>query len=95
MDSNKDVQVVDLRETKLLGKKTKKSYDLSDNEIKVINIDGDIVIKLISNNKGVFVDLRKYYKGYPTKKGIRIYARTYQEISQILEGDINKLIPDK
>ena len=45
---------------------------------------------MIANNKGVFVDFRKYYKGYPTKKGIRILASKFKEIAQLLDADIKK-----
>ena len=92
--SSKDVKEIDLRNNKLIGKKVEKKYDLNDEELKVITLDNDIVIKLISNNRGVFVDVRKYYKGYPTKKGIRVIASRFREVARILDDDIRKLIPD-
>jgi hypothetical protein len=96
--SETETKEVDLRND-VLNKKTKKSvekrsYDLIDDEIRKITLDGDIVVKLISNNKGVFVDFRKYYKGYPTKKGIRIAATKFKEVFKILNKDISKLIPE-
>lgn len=85
---------IDLRsDVKLLEKKVKRTYDLVDDELKVITLDNDLVAKLIANNKGVFVDFRKYYKGYPTKKGIRILATKFQEVSRVMNDDINRLIP--
>ena len=85
---------IDLRtDTKLLEKKAKKTYDLVDDELKVITLDNDLVVKLIANNKGVFVDFRKYYKGYPTKKGIRILATKFQEVARVMNDDIDKLVP--
>lgn len=85
---------IDLRGDKmLLGKKTKKTYDLDDNELRVITLDNDLVVKLIGNNKGYFVDVRKYYKGYPTKKGIRILATKFLEVSKVLKNDIVEHIP--
>ena len=65
-----------------------------DDELKVITLDNDLVVKLIANNKGVFVDFRKYYKGYPTKKGIRILATKFQEVARVMNEDINKLVPN-
>ena len=50
--------------------------------------------KLIANNKGVFVDFRKYYKGYPTKKGIRIIATKFKEVARVMIDDIDKLVPN-
>jgi len=79
-----------LRSDVMLAKK-RKAYDLEDEELTKITLDNDIVVKLIANNKGVFVDVRKYYKGYPTKKGIRIIATKFIEVSKMLENDINKM----
>lgn len=67
------------------------TYTLEDKEIKRINLDGDIVVRLLTNNLGAFVDIRKYYKGYPTKKGIRIYVNNYTKINDLLMDDIKKL----
>ncbi len=90
-----DKKAIDLRtDTKLLEKKAKKTYDLVDDELKVITLDNDLVVKLIANNKGVFVDFRKYYKGYPTKKGIRILATKFQEVARVMSEDINRLVPN-
>ena len=91
--ANKNKEI-DLRGDKmLLGKKTKKTYDLDDTELRVITLDNDLVVKLIGNNKGYFVDVRKYYKGYPTKKGIRILATKFLEVSKVLKNDIVEHIP--
>lgn len=67
------------------------TYTLEDKEIKRVNLDGDIVVRLLTNNLGAFVDVRKYYKGYPTKKGIRIYVNNYIKINDLLMDDIKKL----
>ena len=95
IDLRDDKKEIDLRtDTKMLEKKVKRTYDLVDDEIKVVTLDNDLVVKLIANNKGVFVDFRKYYKGYPTKKGIRILATKFQEVANIMEQDIKKLVPN-
>lgn len=78
-------------ETELLTKKIAKetaSYNLDDIEIKKITLDKNIVIRVISNVNGTFVDIRKYYKGYPTKKGIRITLYVFKKILEILKDDI-------
>ena len=90
-----DEKRIDLRkEVKMLEKKTARTYDLVDDEVKVITLDDDMVVKLIANNKGIFVDFRKWYKGYPTKKGIRILATKFQEVADIMASDIKKLVPN-
>lgn len=92
---DEDKKEIDLRsDVKLLEKKVKRTYDLVDDELKVITLDNDLVVKLIANNKGVFVDFRKYYKGYPTKKGIRILATKFQEVAKVMNDDINRLVPN-
>lgn len=94
VDLKDESKAIDLRsDTKLLEKKTKRTYDLVDDEIKVITLDNDLVVKLIANNKGVFIDFRKYYKGYPTKKGIRILATKFEEVARIMDEDIKRLVP--
>ena len=70
-----------------------RTYDLVDDEVKVITLDDDMVVKLIANNKGIFVDFRKWYKGYPTKKGIRILATKFKQAADLMAPDINKLVP--
>ena len=92
-------EVIDLKydkdPNKMIGKKTlRNSYDNSnEEELKVINVGDDITIKLIANNYGVFVDVRKYYKGYPTKKGIRILATRFNDVAFLLHDDIEKYVP--
>lgn len=101
----KELKEIDLRESVIIPNNTnlfhkpevylgtkRRSYDLEDEEIKKVTLDNDIVVKLIANNKGIFVDVRKYYKGYPTKKGIRIIASKFKELSDILKDDIEKNI---
>ena len=88
-------KAIDLRtDIKTIEKKNKNTYDLVDDELKVITLDNDLVVKLIANNKGVFVDFRKYYKGYPTKKGIRILATKFQEVAKVMNEDIKKMVPN-
>ena len=95
-DEDKDKIRVDLRaESKKISNKAKSTYDLVDDEIKIITLDNDLVVKLIANNKGVFVDFRKHYKGYPTKKGIRIIASKFNELANILQKDIKRIVPCK
>jgi hypothetical protein len=73
------------------SKKAKKEYDIVDTVIKEITVAGDIHVRLISNINGYFVDIRKYFKKYPTKKGIRILASKYVMITDLLRPAVEKL----
>lgn len=79
-------------EGELLGKKRENNitYNLDDIELKKINLDKNICIRLLSNVHGTFVDVRKYYKGYPTKKGIRFSLFMFKKIIEIMKDDILK-----
>lgn len=66
------------------------NYAFDDVIHKKIELEGDIVARLLSNNRGVFVDMRKYYKGYPTKKGIRISAFYFKKLYELLKDEIEK-----
>jgi len=74
-------------------KKTKKTYDLDDTVIRDITLAGDIHVRLISNTNGYFVDIRKYFKGLPTKKGIRMLATKFSAAADYLKADLASLLP--
>ena len=82
---------LDKDKDKTKTKKPKKEYDIIDTVIKEITLAGDIHVRLISNINGYFVDIRKYYKKYPTKKGIRILASKYVMITDLLRPAVEKL----
>ena len=75
------------------GYKRKPVYNLDDNVIKVIRADNDVQFKLLTNNKGVFVDMRRYNRGFPTQKGVRVYASVFSKVAELLKDDINSIIP--
>lgn len=69
------------------GKDDKKTYNLSNDdekEIIRINLKKNIVIRILDINDEKFIDFCKFYKGYPTKKNIRIKYKTYLKIKDIL-----------
>lgn len=68
-------------ETKI---KPKYVYTIEDEEIKKIELEKDIVLRMIKNENNIYVDIRKFYKGYPTKKGIRITKQIFDSIKEIL-----------
>lgn len=94
LDANDDLSKkveVDLTDKQFLNKKVKKNEDFNDKDLRIININDEVKAKLIANDKGYFVDIRKYYKGYPTKKGIRILATKFVTASEIIKKDVEEL----
>ena len=72
-------------------KKDKKKYDLDDTILKDIIISSDTHIRLLSNINGYFVDLRKFFRGYPSQKGIRISAGKFLIACKHLEKELEAL----
>ena len=63
------------------------TYNLSNDEEKEIlriNLKKNIVVRILDINDEKYVDFCKYYKGYPTKKNIRIKYKTYLKIKDLL-----------
>ena len=63
------------------------TYNLSNDEEKEIlriNLKKNIVVRILDVNDEKYVDFCKYYKGYPTKKNIRIKYKTYLKIKDLL-----------
>ena len=73
-------------------KQEKKKYDIDDTIIRDITLANGIHVRLISNMNGYFVDIRRYYKGYPTKRGIRILASKFALAAEYLKSDLAGLI---
>lgn len=85
---------IEIDEEKNDGKELKETkhnnitYNLDDVELKKINLDKNICIRVINNINGTFIDIRKYYKGYPTKRGIRFTTFMFKKIIEVLKDDI-------
>lgn len=109
-DKKEDINVDEvLEEQQGNGKKTKKinlddskkkkgekkTYDIDDTVIRDITLTGDIHVRLISNVMGYWVDLRKYFRGFPSKKGIRMLATKFAIASDFLKKDIEELTKTK
>ena len=73
----------------------KKTYDIDDTVIRDITLTADIHGRLISNVMGYWVDLRKYFRGFPSKKGIRMLATKFAIASDFLKKDIEELTKTK
>ena len=82
-------KTIDLSQNKNLNKK--REYDLNDKNICSIKLDKNIRVALIENEKGQYVDVRKYYNDFPTKKGIRIEASIFKDVIESLKDELNNL----
>lgn len=100
-----DINIDEVIEKKMAGKKRiinlddtkkkkpeKKEYDLDDVIIREITLTGNIHARLISNANGYFVDLRRYMRTFPTKKGIRILASKFMQACDFLRKDYEELV---
>lgn len=72
-------------------KKHKKKYDLDDTVHRDIILSNEIHVRLLSNINGYFVDFRRYFRGYPSQKGIRIAVGKYIQANEYLMKDIAAL----
>lgn len=79
---------VDLTNNKVVKKR---DYDLNDKRIMSIQLDKNIKVCLIENEKGQYVDIRKYYNDFPTKKGIRIDAHIFKDVTESLKEELDKI----
>lgn len=69
---------------KLLGKKY--VYKIEDEkELIKVELEKNLVLRIIEFNGKKMIDIRKYYKGYPTKKGVRFEYGTYETLKKIIE----------
>ena len=76
--------------TKTTSTKKKKEYKYNDEIISERSVF-DIKVRVIKNEKGNFVDLRRFFNGLPTKKGVRLPLKDYQDISKFFEDAIQSL----
>ena len=70
----------------------KKPYPYDD-KILFENIEeGNVHLRVLSNEKGVFVDVRKYYDDKPSRKGIRMPIETFESLYKTyMKSDYDKL----
>ena len=83
---------VDLRNENVINDllNKKRTYELNDKTISSVILDGGIKIQLIENEKGKYIDIRKFYNEHPTKKGIRLPVQKFKQTLDVLRNDIEK-----
>lgn len=61
-------------------------YKIEDEkELQKIEIDKNIVLRVIEIGDKKQIDIRRYYKGFPTKRGIRFDYKVFDTLKEILE----------
>lgn len=90
-DEKENFDLSDLPGSLSLQKKTIQPvvvYRVEEAEIKKVEIEKNIFLRIIQTSDDKYIDIRKYYKGYPTKKGIRFKTKIFNLIKKIIEEDI-------
>lgn len=83
-------KIIDLDEA-TEEEKTKKNYDLDALIIRDIRLSNEVHIRLLSNMNGYFIDVRKYFRGYPSQKGIRMAAGRFALACDFLKPALDAL----
>ena len=86
-EDEKEISDDDDIKIKKKKKKKKTIYNLSNDEeeeLSRIELKKNIVVRLLNINDEKFIDFCKFYKGYPTKKNIRIKYKTYIKLNELL-----------
>jgi hypothetical protein len=74
----------DIQKNDFIGKKY--VYKIEDEkELQKVEIDKNIILRVIEIGDKKMIDIRRYYKGYPTKRGIRFDYRAFNTLKEILE----------
>lgn len=76
-----------MNDTKTTNSKNVPVIQFNDIEVQKIEVDKNICIRVMDSNGNKYVDLRKFYKGYPTKRGIRL---KYELFKDVVEALLNK-----
>lgn len=52
-------------------------------ELKKMELEKNLFIRLIKENDTYFIDIRHFFRGYPTKKGIKISLNVFDKIKNL------------
>ena len=81
------------KKEELLKTPEKKDVDEKRNKFTVdesifltIEVDKNLMLRVIDNIYGRFVDVRKYYRGFPTKVGMRIPLNMFYKVFKIIDN---------
>lgn len=62
----------------------KRKYELTDTVKKESTFADLVKVRLINNERGDYIDVRKYFGGRPSTKGIRLRSSDFIEISKLV-----------
>lgn len=72
--------------------KTPTKEDIEKNKFSVdeivrltIEVDKNLMLRVVDNIYGRFIDVRKYYRGFPTKTGMRIPLNMFYKVVNIID----------
>lgn len=65
--------------------KPKLIYKFEETELAKMEIEKNIYLRVVDDGNRKYVDIRRFYKGYPTKKGIRFNLATFKAIKKVIE----------
>ncbi len=81
---NKEEKTEEKKENQFIGKKY--IYKIEDEkELQKIEIEKNIILRVIEIGDRKMIDLRRYYKGFPTKRGIRFDYKIFKTLKEIIE----------
>lgn len=83
---NQNSNEIPKKEIETIKIPSKFSYKLIDEELKKIELEKNIILRLLKSDGKLYIDLRKYYKNYPTKRGIRIPYEVFMETVKYLQN---------
>lgn len=68
----------------LMGKKYVYKID-DEKEFQKVEIEKNLVLRVLEFNGKKLIDIRRYYKGFPTKKGVRFSYDVFETLKKILD----------
>lgn len=83
---NQNSNEIQKKEIETIKIPSKFSYKLIDEELKKVELEKNIILRLLKSDGKLYIDLRKYYKNYPTKRGIRIPYDLFMETVKYLQN---------
>lgn len=75
----------------VFGKKQKREYALSDvvHDEKIFT--REVHARVITNENGTFIDVRKYFYGKPSQKGIRMNVEEFKSLCSWANDTLNEI----
>lgn len=59
-------------------------YKEAEEELKRVEIEKNVYVRVLKIGKETYVDIRRFFREYPTKKGIRLPYETFVNLKSIL-----------